>query len=96
MLFFLLRSRNQKHVPDVEKACRLRLRELEGIDAKDKSRSNKSKGKKIQQIFTEVCAASDDETRGVESDSDAGEMEEENEDIEDHASDDEERPPAKY
>ena len=80
-------------MPEREEESRLRLRFLNGVDAKEKARKAKPpEGKKIKVDFTVVKIASDDETRALESECDEGDDEEEKEDEEDHESDDEERP----
>ena len=74
----------------------MRLRKLNGIDAKEQAKKEKSpKGEKVKPVFRVVRAASDDDTRAVEDECDEEEMEDEADDRADHESDDEERPPAK-
>ena len=82
-------------MPQREEESRLRLRKLNGIDAKLKAKKAKTpKGKNIKPVFRVVRAASDDETRAVESECDETVAENEDDDG-DHESDNEERAPTK-
>jgi hypothetical protein len=80
-------------VPAIEEASRLRLRKFNGIDAKEVSqKAKKTKEKKVKPVFTQVCAASDDDTRGIQSECDESVVDEEKEDNAAHESDEDERP----
>ncbi len=76
-----------------EEESRLRLRKLNKIDVKEQAKKEKSPmGKKIKPVFRVVRAASDDDTRDIQSECDESVVDEEKEDNAAHESDKDERP----